>query len=37
VDVTLLFRRAFIQLADQKAWRTPDILMEHQRLLLPEP
>jgi len=32
VDVTLLFRRAFIEVAEQKGWRAPDILMEHQRL-----
>ena len=28
VEVSLLFRRAFINLVDQKDWNTPDILME---------
>ena len=28
IDVQLLLRRAFIDLMDQKAWDTPDILME---------
>jgi hypothetical protein len=36
VDVTLLFRRAFIALADQKGWNTPDIIIEHQQLRVPE-
>ena len=29
VDVTLLFRRAFIDLMKQKDWNVPDIVMEH--------
>jgi hypothetical protein len=32
IDATLLFRRAFIELMDQKGWNTPDILMEEVRL-----
>lgn len=32
VDVTLLFRRAFIDLMKQKDWDTPDIVMEHTSL-----
>lgn len=32
VDVTLLFRRAFINLMAQKSWDTPDIVMEHKRI-----
>jgi len=32
VDVTLLFRRAFIKLAAQKSWNAPDIVMEHQQI-----
>ena len=34
IDVKLLFRRAFIELADQKSWDTPDIIMEHERALI---
>jgi hypothetical protein len=34
IDVTLLFRRAFIELAEQKGWDTPDIVMARQRLIL---
>ena len=30
VDVRLLFRRAFIQLMDQKSWNVDDILMERE-------
>ena len=30
VDVKLLFRRAFIDLVDQKDWDVPDFLMENQ-------
>jgi len=30
VEVTLLFRRAFIELMDQKGWDVPDIIMEQQ-------
>ena len=29
VDVQLIFRRAFQELAEQKGWDDPDILMEH--------
>jgi hypothetical protein len=36
VDVRLLFRRAFIQLIDQKGWDVPDILMEREKLVLRE-
>jgi hypothetical protein len=35
IDVTLLFRRAFIELMDQKGWDVPDIIMEHQVVSLP--
>jgi hypothetical protein len=35
IDVKLIFRRAFIELADQKSWDTPDIIMEHERTLIP--
>jgi mono/diheme cytochrome c family protein len=34
VDVKLLFRRAFIELMDQKGWDVPDILMEISTLTL---
>ena len=34
IEVSLLFRRAFIRLMDQKAWNTPDILMERETLSL---
>ncbi len=34
VKVTLLFRRAFINLMDQKSWDTPDIVMEQQSLIV---
>lgn len=37
VEVTLLFRRAFIALADRKGWYTPDIVMEHVRLRIAGP
>ena len=30
VTVTLLFRRAFIELMDQKGWNTPDIIMAQE-------
>ncbi|HJX37097.1 MAG TPA: hypothetical protein VJ714_00725 [Anaerolineae bacterium] len=30
VEVTLLFRRAFMELMDQKGWNVPDKIMEHQ-------
>jgi hypothetical protein len=32
VEVTLLFRRAFKKLADQKGWEVPDIVMERQTI-----
>jgi hypothetical protein len=35
IEVTLLFRRAFIELMDQKGWDVPDILMEEQAITLP--
>lgn len=35
VEVTLLFRRAFIELMDQKGWEIPDIIMEEQTVTLP--
>ena len=34
VKVTLLFRRAFKELADQKGWDVPDILMEELNLIV---
>ncbi|MEW5873003.1 MAG: alpha/beta hydrolase fold domain-containing protein [Chloroflexota bacterium] len=35
VAVRLWFRRAFVELIDQKGWDTPDILMESARIELP--
>jgi mono/diheme cytochrome c family protein len=35
VSVTLLFRRAFIELMDQKEWITPDLVMEKEILPFP--
>jgi len=35
VETRLLFRRAFVELMDQKGWDVPDILMEEARLLVP--
>jgi len=35
VRVTLLFRRAFKQLMDQKGWNVTDIVMEQQTIKLP--
>jgi hypothetical protein len=32
IDVTLLFRRAFKQLMDQKGWDVPDIMMVQQTI-----
>jgi len=32
VDVTLVFRRAFIELMAQKGWDAPDIVMEHEQI-----
>jgi hypothetical protein len=37
VHVRLLYRRAFIELMDQKAWDMPDIPMAEQSLLVPVP
>jgi mono/diheme cytochrome c family protein len=34
VEVTLLYRRAFKELMDQKGWDTPDIMMERQILAI---
>ena len=34
VGVTLLFRRAFIELMDQKGWDVPDIVMERETIVL---
>ncbi len=33
VNVKLLFRRAFIELMDQKGWDSPDILMAEEKLI----
>jgi hypothetical protein len=35
VEVTLLFRRAFIELMDQKGWDVLDIVMEQQTVHMP--
>ncbi len=35
VDVKLIFRRAFIDLMDQKGWDVPDVPMESETLRLP--
>jgi Carboxypeptidase regulatory-like domain len=37
VEIRLIYRRAFIDLADQKGWEIPDILMETQSLEYPAP
>ena len=37
VEVTLLFRRAFIDLMDQKGWEVPDIVMEREVVALAVP
>jgi hypothetical protein len=34
VEVRLIYRRAFISLAEQKGWEIPDILMESETLVL---
>ena len=34
IEATLLFRRAFIELMDQKDWDTPDMVMEQESLIL---
>jgi len=36
VDVTLLYRRAFRDIMDQKGWGVPDILMKQQTLTIDE-
>jgi hypothetical protein len=35
ITVTLLFRRAFIELMDQKGWDVPDVLMEQAIIVVP--
>lgn len=35
IEVRLLFRRAFIELMEQKGWDMPDIVMEQKKILLP--
>jgi len=35
IDVSLLYRRAFIELMDWKGWDVPDILMEAERIEVP--
>lgn len=35
VEITLLFRRAFKQLMDQKGWDIPDLVMEQQVIQVP--
>lgn len=35
IEVRLLFRRAFIELMEQKGWDVPDIIMEQETLYLP--
>jgi hypothetical protein len=35
VSVTLLYRRAFIEIMDQKGWEVPDIVMEKETIELP--
>ncbi len=34
VEVSLILRRAYIELADLKGWQVPDIVMEQERLIL---
>jgi hypothetical protein len=34
ITVTLLYRRAFIQLMEQKKWDVPDIIMARQKLTI---
>jgi hypothetical protein len=34
IEITLLFRRAFKDLMDQKGWDVPDILMDRRSILL---
>jgi hypothetical protein len=35
IRVTLVFRRAFIELMDQKGWNVPDIVMEEEMRTIP--
>jgi hypothetical protein len=35
IEVTLLFRRAFLELMDQKGWDVPDVVMEQQVVRMP--
>jgi len=35
VEVTLLYRRAFLELMDQKGWDVPDKIMEQQEVRIP--
>ncbi|MBI5954884.1 MAG: carboxypeptidase-like regulatory domain-containing protein [Chloroflexi bacterium] len=35
VKITLLFRRAFKELMDQKGWDVPDIVMEEEEMVVP--
>jgi hypothetical protein len=35
INVTLLYRRAFYDLMQQKGWNDPDILMEHETIHVP--
>ena len=35
LNITLLFRRAFMELMDQKGWDVPDILMESETITIP--
>jgi hypothetical protein len=35
IHVTLLYRRAFKELMDQKGWEFPDILMEQETIEVP--
>ncbi len=35
IDISLFYRRAFIQLMDWKGWDVPDILMEEARIEIP--
>jgi mono/diheme cytochrome c family protein len=37
VDTTLLFRRAFMKLMDQKSWEAPDIIMGHKQIRVSAP
>ena len=36
VKVRLIFRRAFIEIMDQKGWQVPDIVIAEQTILIPE-